>query len=382
VAEQPSELPGGDPSLASAHETVNAEVSPALPVISQRAQPVVFGNPTAETRELVQNLVQLQATDGVLTQEQAAEWKENLHKLIMQGAVAVPAVREFLAKNMELDFGEGGSDLFGYATARTAMIDALVKIGGPEAIATMAEALQTTADPREIALLAQGLEKLDPVQHRKEALDAARQTLAMAAEDQLADRDVAPLFEVFQNYGDASAAPDLKNAADRWNYYAVVALAQLPEGAGVPSLIEMVQSMSGPRLNTLELLAQVSSQYPEARAALLDLARADKILSSEWAYLAPMLAGDQYHFQGSVLDNSLPGGVANAATAGHVLSGNQNFYTAPSAGGLTPERAEQQMALIDELGGLTTDPTAVRALQLARDLVSRRITPVLVTSGP
>jgi hypothetical protein len=162
----------------------------------------------------------------------------------------------------------------------------------------------------------------------------------------------------------------------------VVALAQLPEGAGVPSLIQMAQNMSGSSLNALELLAQVSSQYPEARAALLELARSEKIRPSEWAYLTPLLAGDQYHFQNSVLDNSLPGGGASSVTAGHVSFGNQNFYTAPNVGGLTPERIDQQSALIDDLAALTTEPAAIQALQRSRDLLSSRVSPVVVMSGP
>src|SRR5207249_11765981 len=161
--------------------------------------------------------------------------------------------------------------------------------------------LQTTADPREIALLAQYLEQLDPPAHRQEALEAARQTLAMAAEGKLPDGDVAPLFEVFQNYGDAKIVEDLQKAAGQWNYYATVALARLPEGAGVPALIEMAQSVTGPRLNALEMLAQLSGQYPEARAALLEMARSNKISPSQWPYLTPLLAGDRYHYEGSVL---------------------------------------------------------------------------------
>jgi len=232
--------------------------------------------------------------------------------------------------------------------------------------------LQTTADPREVALLAQDLEKLDPAQHRQEALDAARQTLAMAAEGRLPDRDVAPLFEVLQNYGDASVAADLKNAAGQWNYYAAVALAQLPDGAGISSLIEIAQSMTGPSLNALEMLAQLSGQYPEANAALLEMARSNKISPNQWPYLTPLLAGDQYHYLGSVLDPSMPAGNLRQIRAGHVLFGNQRFYTAPAPDGLTPERMNQQTGLIDELLAATTEPAAVQALEQAKGLLAQR----------
>jgi len=321
---------------------------------------------------LVNSLVNLEPEGGVLTQEQAAAWKENLQQLIQHGPEAVPAIAEFLARNTEFDFGQGGLELFGYASVRVALFDALAQIGGAEAVSALAGVLQTTADPREVALLAQSLEKLDPAQHRQEALDAARQTLAMADEGRLPDRDVAPLFEVLQNYGDASVAADLKNAAGQWNYYAAVALAQLPDGVGISSLIEMAQSMTGPSLNALEMLAELSGQYPEANAALLEMARSNKISPNQWPYLTPLLAGDQYHYQGSVLDASMPAGTVRQMRSGHVLFGNQRFYTAPAPNGLTPERINQQTGLIEELLAATTEPGAVQALEQAKGLLAQR----------
>jgi len=56
--------------------------------------------------------------------------------------------------------------------------------------------------------------------------------------------------------------------AKQWNYYAVIALAQLPDGAGVPSLIRMAQEENG--YGPLQMLAQLASDNPDARTALLD----------------------------------------------------------------------------------------------------------------
>src|SRR5947209_8546404 len=82
------------------------------------------------------------------------------------------------------------------AAARAAMFHALVQIGGAEGLAGTLQTLQTTADPREIAVLAQNLEKLAPGLHRQEAIEASRDALAMAALGKLEGADVAPLFEV------------------------------------------------------------------------------------------------------------------------------------------------------------------------------------------
>src|SRR5437667_1988860 len=275
--------PNEAPTAVSPMEVVNGGISNALQLESPRkppGPPAPASEPSPETRQLVDSLVKLEQQNGVLTQ--AAVWKRSFQQLIQQGPGAVPAIREFLARDTDFDLGQEARGLSGYASAREAMFGALAQIGGAEAVAALAGTLPTTADPPEIAPVAQYLEQLDPPAHRQEALDAARQTLAMAADAKLPGRDVAPLFEVFQNYGDAKIVADLQKAAGQWNYYATVALARLPEGAGVPALINMAQSLTGPRLNAIEILTQVSDQYPEARAALLEMARSNRLSSSQW----------------------------------------------------------------------------------------------------
>src|SRR5439155_13820154 len=97
-----------------------------------------------------------------------------------------------------------------------AMFDAMLQIGGPEGVSGMLQTLQTTADPREIALLAQDLEKLEPEQHRQVAIPATREALAMAAGGQLEAADVARLFEVLHKYGDTSVVSELMQTAQQW----------------------------------------------------------------------------------------------------------------------------------------------------------------------
>jgi len=63
----------------------------------------------------------------------------NLQQLVQQGAVSVPAIREFLEKNADLDFGAAGSQALGFASLRRTMFDALQQIGGPEAVGAMAQ---------------------------------------------------------------------------------------------------------------------------------------------------------------------------------------------------------------------------------------------------
>jgi len=221
-------------------------------------------------------------------------------------------------------------------------------------------------------LLAQDLEKLEPEQHRQVAITAAREALAMAAGGKLEAADVAPLFEVLHKYGDTSVVSELMQTAQQWNYYSAIALAKVPDGGGVPALIDMAQSSSIGRLSALQMLAQVSITYPEAHQALIDQARADKISPNLWPYLTPLLAGDQYHYQDSAFD-APPRESERAGNSAHVLFGNQHFFMAPEVANLTAEEINQRMALIDELQSVTSDPAALQALQRSRDLLTRRM---------
>jgi hypothetical protein len=320
----------------------------------------------------VESLVRLESS-GVSPAEQSAQWKDHLKQLVQQGPAGVPAIMEFLDKNTDVGFGREGSQMLGYPSARTAMFDALLQIGGPEAIGALSQTLQATADPREIALLARNLEQLEPQQHRQEAVEAARQTLALVASGKSEGTDVAPLFEVLKQYGGAAAATDLEQAGGSWNYYAAIALAQLPDGAGVPSLIRIVQNPDAKTksLPALEMLAEVSNQYPEARAALLAQTRANEIPANRWPYLASVLAGERYQYQDSMFDTpAIPPNPSDVRTF-HISAGNQNFSAVAGAANFTPDQMQQQLSLIDELLSATSNPAAVQALQQARANLAR-----------
>jgi hypothetical protein len=340
--------------------------------------PVALPEPTPATRQMVEGLVKLDTTNGVLSPEQASTWRTNLAQLISQGTTALPAIREFLDKNLDIEFGGAGKQMLGYSSARLAMIDALAQIGGPESAALMTGVLGTTADPKEIAVIARSLEQIDPGVHRQELLDAARQTLAMAAEGKLPDRDVGPLFELFQNYGDSSVAAELAKNSKQWNYYSMFSLAQLPDEAGLPTLIQIVNGEGGlgfgARAPALEMLAQAAGQSEVARTALLDQAKRNALSAYNWATLESILAGDQVRFQDSAYDSAQP--QAGDVRRTHISSGNQNFYSAPPLTGFTVEQIQQQNALIDELLKVTTDQTGIQTLQRSRALLERRLSQV------
>ena len=386
LPEQAPTPPAGEASsdVVSQAQTTDvpvADTAPATGVRTEPVAPVSQAEPTLESRQLVAGVVNLQLADGMLTQEVAAAWKENLQKLIEQGPVAVPAIREFLAKNTDYDFGKPGKEMLGYSSPRAALFDALTQIGGPESVAALAGVLQISADPREIATLAQDLEKLEPGQHRQEAVDAAQQTLAMANGHKLETADVAPLFEVLQKYGAGAVVPELVKAAQQWAYYGPIALAQLPDGAGIPSLIQMAEdskASNATRDAAMLSLAQVFDQSPEARTELVEQARTNGISEFAWRIMAPVLAGDQVGYLNSAFDGrqGVPQ-VAGLRTTS--TSDNQSFFSIPAQ--VSPEQAGQRISLIDELLAAANGPVAKQILQEARASLANRIPQVAAGTG-
>jgi HEAT repeat protein len=367
------------PQPLQTHQRVEAPTISAPP---QVAPPVPQAEPTPQTRQLVSSLVKLEPQNGILTDDFAKRWKQNLQQLVQQGSAGIPAIQEFLRQNLDYAFGDTGRQLLGYSSARGAMFDALAQIGGAQAVAAMTGVLQTTGDPREIALLAQSLEKLDPGQHQQEVVNAAEQALALAREQKSPTMDVAPLFEVLQKYGGAAVVGDLQNAARQWNYYAPIALGQLPDGAGIPTLLQMAQDPNvtgNMRSATLLSLAQVFDQSPEARAALEAQARANSISGFAWVIMAPVLAGDRVEFYDSAFDNRQgpPEVVASRSTS---TSDNQRFYSIPVE--ISPAQGSQRLAFIDEMLAATSDPDARVALQQSRSQLANRLSAAGSMTGP
>jgi hypothetical protein len=346
----------------------NAVVTPIQPTVSHT-------DPTPLTRQLVGLLAKPDLS--AMTAEQAVQWKYNLSQLVQQGPAGVGAIREFLSQSVDMDFGGAGRAL-GYSSARVAMFDALQQIGGPEAVSAMTGVLQTTADPKEIALLARNLAQQDPELYRGEVLNAVHEALTMAASKNLEGSDVGPLFEVLQKYGGVTAVTDLEQVANQWKYYATMALAKLPDGAGVPSLIRMAQGTTGGRDAALEMLAQLAATNPDARAALLEQTRSDKISAGFWPGLTAPLSGDQFQVKDSVIDGSTNLITNNGLRTTHINYGNQNFISAPVT--MTPDQISQQIVLVDEMLAVASNPSAIKALQEAKGALSQKLAQSTVVS--
>jgi len=378
AATPPDQSSPDDSELRPQSEAERAKISkPLLSVqpISRAAKPagtpppaIARTEPSAYTRQLVAGLTNLDFNRGPITKEQAEQWKQGLQTLVSQGAGGVPAIREFLEQNQELNFSAlGGGEQLGQSSLRSAMINALAQIGGPEATGVMLQTLQSTTLPSEIAQLAQVLEQQTPGQYRQETMTAIQEILGMAGKGQLEGYDVGPLFKVLQNYGDPGSVSALEQLAPEWRYYATLSLAGLQGAAGVPGLVRDVQdpAAAGRRDFAYQMLAQIAGQSPDAGAALLEQARANQIPDNAWKKIATGLAGDQYQLGTPPGDfTTLPG-----LKTYHIQNGNQNFYSLPVA---ADAQTEQRLALVNQLLSGTSNPAAVAALQWARETLTAK----------
>jgi len=325
--------------------------------------------PTAATRALVSQLANIDLAN--LTPEAAAAWKQNLQALIQTGAAGLPAIQELLALNKDVNFEAtpGAANLLGSSTLRLALLEALGQVGGPEAIALSAQALQSTMDPREIALLANSLDKQAPEQYREMAVAAARAALAQAGPGSANPRDVGPLFGVLTQYGGAGALSDLQQAAGgQWKYYAAIALSQMPDGAGIPALLQIASDANNPAIGArnaaLPVLAPEARDNPEVQRFLIDQTQKGTIPTATWINIAAAITGERFHI-GTMDAQTSP----NVRTW-HLNYGNQNYYAVPEP--LSGPQLNQAASLINQLIAAKPGDAAVQILQDALNKAQNR----------
>jgi hypothetical protein len=385
-----TEVPSGKQRLKKTTAVVGKSTTTKQPVnfggaVSHQHTPVappIYIEPTKAARKLVASLVKFDTDAGsALNEAQVAAWKENLRRLIQQGDAAVPAINEFLEKNADIKFGPENSGALGYTSARMAMIDALMQIGSSLAIGALDTVLQHTEGPQEIAMVTQYLEKNEPGQFLQHAFDAAQRLLGNVANGSLPNMDVAPLFQVFQQYeyGNAYTVPVLKDNAGQWNYYATIALARLPDEAGIPTLIQIASGQEGlspgARTAALQALSGMASQSANARDALLDMARQNNLSAYDWSALVPFLAGSQMIYQSSTFGNPLSAANPNDVRSVFIPASNQSIFTLPMS-----SPTAEQMDFINRLMAATKDPAGTQALQQAKSVLESRLSALASSS--
>lgn len=377
--EDPLLLPNGT-NLAAMAQTP----APGISAVPLKTSPAAVENrpvrpePSAYTKRLVDILSTID-TKTPMTPEKAGEWKTAMDQLVKEGAGSIPAIQQFLDKNEDVRFNYGtGTNLLGETTVRAALIEALGQISGPESLAAQSQLLAMTADPAEIAMLANQLEKAAPEQYRQLAMDAARSALEMAAAGKLPDRDVGPLFSLLQKYGDANTVDYLKGMMNNWRYYGAIALSDLPNGAGVPALVDMVKNQDsaakGTRNVALWMLAQ-EADSDVARNTLLEQAKNSTVPCSSWIEISSILGGNVFYIGNPTAQGRVP---VSGERSWLLRQGNQAFYSIPRTTPYAQDQLAQRLALIDQLIAANQGcPDMNAMLQKAKaDLLARNPQPV------
>lgn len=323
--------------------------------------------PSGYTRSLVSAL-ELDFKSGPLTPEKVEAWKQSLATLKQQGAAGVPAILEYLEKNTDINFDTAGKDL-GASSLRMALLESLQSVGGPEALSASLQVLQTTTDPREIAYLAASLDTQYPGQYQQEFLRAARDTLQMAAQNKLPGVDVGPLYGPLAKYGGPEAVNELEGLVGAHRYYSIISLGQLPDNAGVPSLVKMATDPNYPNKSAqgpaMQMLAQLAGQSQEARDALLNEAQKGTISYPTWMTIFDILGGKQF-----ALGDPL---VQTPGMKTWQLAGNspQRFRLEANPN-LTPQELQNLLELAQKAATKTTDQAIIDGLnQAAGELKAR-----------
>ena len=165
-------------------------------------------------REIVAKLVALKSAraNEPRTLREAIYW---LEELALRGESALPAIREFLARNEDFDLAAAQNKTARTATEsilpaslRFGLFEVIKRIGGKGAEALLADTLNSTGRGIELVWLARALQEMAPNRYRESALVSARELLAQPAPASAtspidrANRD--SLYDVLIFFGDSS----------------------------------------------------------------------------------------------------------------------------------------------------------------------------------
>lgn len=278
-------------------------VTRVAPPSAAVAQPFMTSPELMSASQLVDELTEI--GNGPITAAQAERFQQDLKELIKRGAVSVSAIQTYLGQNIDVSYGDiQGGEQLGYRSLRASLIDALNQIGGPEAQAAMLAAMNTTAVPSELLQLAQDLDKQAPGQYHDQIMAGAQQTLDMAAAGQLGtNTEVGAAFRTVQNYGGNNGTTADAANSDPLAFYNAVQLANMTNGGGLPSLLQMEQNSTGASQTiATTMIAQMAGQNSDALNALSQMAQNGQIPQNEWVQLAPILGGAQYQMNSSGQD--------------------------------------------------------------------------------
>jgi hypothetical protein len=335
------------------------------------AQAPAASVPSNSPNEIIAGLARTDLSHAPLTLAQAEAWKRNLQQLAALQTAALPAIQAFLEKNQDLIFdNDADRQATGNSSLRQALLDLLQRNSEPAAQAAALAVLQRTADPVEIAILSRYLDRVAPGKHVESTVLAAREALKLAGSPDWDGRDIAPLLDVLKHFAGGGAVADLQQASATWFNYAPIVLAGLPDGAGIPALIQWNKNPNAPLMAGndlyLRMLAEACTRSPDALAALVELAQANRIPSTAWDGMAAALCGARLQLAQTFFEPPLPPAVRSF----HISAGNQTFVEIPADPVANSTQIAERTKAIEQLLAATDNPFGQQSLLKAKQALS------------
>ena len=260
-------------ALATARTTQPSPTPVFIPATPKTDQPVVL-KPAPE--EFLRRLATMKLAPGPGQARAVRQILALLDQLAQSGPDALPAIRQFLASNADVEYesaatAKGPRDLRSLTEAvlppslRLALFDVVRQIGGDDAEKLLAGTLGHTGRGLEVVFLAQLLEEMAPGKYRDAALAAAQALLNRGVVDSTERFQRDYLFSVLRRFNDASfastAQAQMVQADGRIDRSA---LRYLQDSLGEPSIAIAAQLYKDPRIteaDSRESLARVALTY-------------------------------------------------------------------------------------------------------------------------
>lgn len=352
-------------SRLDVHRTVPASSSSApfrTAVSTNSTTPPVTGQAGA----VISRLVDWSLDASTNKQRNVRQWIAQLEKLVEMGPAAVPAIRDFLARNEDVVFANDGpppgkgpkrnQDAALSASLRDGLIDTLKRIGGPEAEALLAQSLTSTGRGYEVLTIAGALEQIAPGKYRDAALSAAQTLLAAPSSDEAATRLDAHsreyLYDVLARYGDANTLAQVGGQLVSGNgtvdEAALKLFEKVPASASLPVVYQALQD---PRLTD-----------PRQREPLLEAAMNHVGADTQ--------AGDLFL---SVMQSADVSARLQEKALRHLAGEGLENEDAPNARDLGV--LQSRLQYLDTVRPALTDPKLLAELDKTRAKIAKRLAP-------
>ena len=284
-----------------------------------------------------------------------------LDQVFHAGSEALPTIHDFLLSGADVAFpvtlGDESHSL------RLILIQMLSYIDDPEVVEVALDAMQSTREPMEVYLLSSIVNDWsEPGWHDEGILNFVERVLQHEILEGKVD-SLGPLIQVLGEQGDETTAGKLADMPSYLQQSAAVAMAQLPDGSGIPFLVDEIRDSGSYTLQgrlALRLLAQSAAAQPNAANELVRLAAENKIPLEMWLELMKLINGDER------LQLVITRGQRADQEIIFHPEGDEIWYRVRSS---SPDiQGKQTRALLDQLYSVTTDNDVRRMLKNANQL--------------